>query len=419
MKKLLIFLMALMLVLSLGLTSCDKKNDDENEPITTESETVKEPEKTPQATTKVEKQCTVSVKLDNGDSLSGVKLTLKCGTSEYALETGADGTVEAKLVLGKYTISYDYDTLPSGCAPDTFSIEITANTAEILLMVVDNNPNGTAAKPFFIVEDITPLELEAECEVYYIYRGAAMRYLIVENDGVVITYKDEEYTAVDGKVMIPITPQLGEMSRFSIKNTTDAKLEISIFMEAPKGSMENPIAIEGSSAQASVPAEGAVYYKYVADKTGVLVVSSENTLNNISLSNLNTYAVTSATEGAKGTYMYVSAGDEVLIEVSSTDEKNAVVIDFAVNCYAGTETDPVPVLVESIDLSIPADAEIIFSAAAGKTVSFSNRAVTLTVGGEDYSGQSVEVVLAGSAGTVTFKLTNTEDSLVHLVFDVE
>ena len=33
------------------------------------------------------------------------------------------------------------------------------------------------------------MRLEAEFEVYYIYRGAAMRYLIVENDGVVITYK--------------------------------------------------------------------------------------------------------------------------------------------------------------------------------------------------------------------------------------
>ena len=102
MKKLLIFLMALMLVLSLGLTSCNKKNDDENEPTTTESETVKEPEKTPQATPKVEKQCAISVKLDNGDSLSGVKLTLKCGTNTYTLESGANGTVDAKLVLGKY-----------------------------------------------------------------------------------------------------------------------------------------------------------------------------------------------------------------------------------------------------------------------------------------------------------------------------
>ena len=418
MKKLLIFLMALMLVLSVSLVSCNKKNNDENEPITTESETVKEPEKTPQATPKVEKQCTISVKLDNGESLSGVKLTLKCGTSEYALETGANGTVETKLVLGKYTISYDYDTLPSGCAPDTFSVEITADTAEIRLIVVDNNPNGTFAKPFYIVEDVTPLEIDAGCEVYYIYRGAAMRYLTIENEGVVVKYHDEEFSAENGKVVVEITPSLGEMSRFSVKNTTDAKLEISICMVAPKGSMENPFDLEESSAQASVPVGGAVYYKYVADKNGVLMVSSRNTLNNISLSNLNSYAVTSATEGALSTYMYVSEGDEVLIEVSSTDEQNATTIEFSVNCYAGTEADPVLVIGNAIDLSIPGGSAIVFAAEAGKTVSFFNRSVTLTVGGEDYSG-SVEVVLAGSAETVTFKLTNTGDDLVHLMFDVE
>ena len=286
------------------------------------------------------------------------------------------------------------------------------------MVIVDNNPNGTSAKPFYIVEDITPLELDAGCEVYYIYRGAAMRYLTIESDGVVVKYQGEEFGAENGKVVVEITPALGEMSRFSVKNTTDAKLEISICMIAPKGAMENPIDLEGNSAQASVPVDGAVYYKYVADKNGVLVVSSRNTLNNISLSNLNSYAVTSATEGALCTYMYVSEGDEVLIEVSSTDEQNATTIEFSVNCYAGTEADPVPVLGNELDLSIPADAAIVFSAEAGKTVSFYNRSVTLTVGGEDYSG-SVEVVLAGNAATVLFTFTNNSDSPVHLMFEVE
>lgn len=333
MKKLLVYLMALMLVLSVSLVSCGKKDKGNEEPDTKENTSIEEPQEKPQEEApKVEKQCTFSVKLDNGEILAGVKLTLKSGSTEYALESGADGTVSAKLALGKYSISYDYDTLPSGCAPDTISVEVTADTAEILLAVIDNNPNGTAAKPFFIMEDVTPLEIEAGSEVYYIYRGAAMRYLTVECDGVVITYKGETYTAENGKVVVEIAPQMGEMTRFSIKNTTDAKIETDVCMVAPKGSMENPIAMEGSSAQASVPAEGAVYYKYVADKNGVLVVSSENEKNDIRLSNLNTSVVTSNTEGASSTSIAVSEGDEILIEIGSTDDTNAVVIEFAVNC---------------------------------------------------------------------------------------
>ena len=294
MKKLLIVLMALMLALSLSLVSCGKK-DKGDEPDTSESESIEEPQEKPQEEApKVEKQCTFSLKLDNGESLSGVKLTLKSGATEYTLESGADGTVSTKLVLGKYSISYDYDTLPSGCMPDSFSVDITANTSEVLLTVIDNNPNGTLAKPFFIMEDVTPLTIDAGREVYYNCRGS-MRYLIIESDGVVVTYEGAEYTAEDGKIVVLISPELDESARFSIKNITDEALEISICMEAPKGSMENPIAMEGNSAQASVPAEGAVYYKYVADKNGVLVVSSENEKNDIRLSNQSTSVVTSNT----------------------------------------------------------------------------------------------------------------------------
>ena len=333
MKKLLVYLMALMLVLSVSLVSCGKKDKGNEEPDTKENTSIEAPQEKPQEEApKVEKQCTFSVKLDNGEILPGVKFTLKSGATEYAIESGADGTVSAKLAVGKYSISYDYDTLRPGCAPDAFSVEITADTSEILLKVVDNNPNGTAAKPFFVEEDVTPLAIEAGSEVYYIYRGAAMRYLTVESDGVVITYKGEEYTAENGKVVVEITPQMGEMTRFSIKNTTGAKIETNVCMVAPKGSMENPIAMEGNSAQASVPAEGAVYYKYVADKNGVLVVSSENETNDIRLSNLNTSVVTSNTEGASSTSIAVSVGDEILIEVGSTDDKNAVVIEFTVDC---------------------------------------------------------------------------------------
>ena len=78
-----------------------------------------------------------------------------------------------------------------------------------------------------------------------------------------------------------------------------------------------------------------------------------------------------------------------------------------------------PVIVESVEVSLSAGAMIWFSAEVGKTVSFSNSSVTLTVGSEDYTGQNVEVVLAGNESPVLFKFTNNGDSMTNLSFDVE
>lgn len=425
MKKLIISLVALMLILSVAFVACDNGKNGENNTDTTGSDTVTETEAiTDGETQKNEtvKQCTVSVKLDNGNSISGANITLKLGQNEYKLVSGEDGTAKAELPVGKYSVSYDYDSLPSGCYPDTDSVEVAEDTSEIVLTIIDNNPNGSKEKPFYVVDDVTALSLGAGSEIYYIYRGAAVRYLTIENNGVSVVYKGTEYKAENGKVTVTITPQMGEMTSFSIKNNTDAEIETEMSMLSPEGSMENPFNLEGNFAEVSVPADGAVYYKYVAEKSGILVVSSASELNNISLTNSNTYAVTSFTEGGAGTYMPVSEGDAVIIAVSSTDSENAAVIDLKVNCYVGSAEDSVPVIDESIEISLSAGATVSFFAETGKTVTLSNQSVTLSFGDQEYTptaDESVAVTLNGEGETVSFTLTNNGDSTVSVSFDVK
>lgn len=422
MKKLLIILLSLVLIATVALVSCEKENSEETKNNAT-TNAATETEKATEAETdaKDSASCTVSVKLDNGDSVSGAKFTLTLGEENYDLVSGEDGTVKADLPAGTYSISYDYDSLPSGCYPYTETVEIAADTTEILLTIVDNNPNGTAEKPFFISEDVTAVSVEAGGEVHYVYRGAAMRYLTIENEGVSVTYKDTEYKAENGKVTVLITPQMGEMTSFFVKNNTDAKIETSMSLVSPEGSMENPYDFEGNSADISVPAGEAVYYEYVAEKNGILVVSSASELNNIALTNTNTYAVTSFTAGAAGTYMLVSEGDSVIIAVSSTDAENEAVIDVAVNCYSGTDGDAVPVVTEFVEISLPAGAAVTFFAETGKTVGLSNPSVTLTVGDKDYTptdDEAIALTLEGEGETVLFAISNNSEGMISVSFGV-
>ena len=426
MKKLLVALIALMLVLPVAFVAC--KSEKSEEPMTdatTEealAKTEATTEKTPEAPEIVTRQYTVSFKLDNGNVLPDAKVTFKQGENEYPLVSGKDGTATIELAIGKYSISYDYDSLPAGCYPETTSVDLTADALEITLIVVDNNPNGSPAKPFYIMEDVTALSLEVGSELHYVYRGAAVRYLTIESNGVSVVYKGEEYKAENGKVTVVITPKMGEMTSFSVKNNTAAKIESSLSMLSPEGSMENPHKLTGNLAEASVPAGEAVYYAYVAEKSGMLVVSSENALNNIALTNSNTYAVTSFTAGGKGTYIAVSKGDTVIITVSSTDSEHAAVIDVHVSCYAGTAEDPVPVINDSIEITFSAGSAITFFAEVGKTVSFSNQSVTLKVGDKEYTPNStmaVSLSLSGDGETVAFTLINNSNSPVSLSFKVK
>ena len=425
MKKLIIPLLALLLALSVALVACDGGSNGEGKTDTSESATVEQTEAPTEEATQspaATRQCIISVKLDNGALLAGVKFILSCDQNEYELVSGEDGTVSAELVVGTYTVSYDYDSLPSGCYPDTDAVEVGETASELLLTVIDNNPDGSAEKPFYVVDDITALSIDAGVEVHYVYRGMAIRSLVIENSGVSVFYKGAEYRAENGKVSVMLTPQMGEMIAFSIKNNTNARIDTEMSMVSPVGSMENPFALEAGSAEASVPAGGAVYYEYVANANGILVLSSTSELNNISLTNMNTYAVTSFTEGAAGAYMPVSKGDTVVIAVSSTDGENAAVIDLKVDCYVGSAEDPVPVIDSAIEISLPAGAAVSFFAETGKTVTLSNPSVTLTVGDQEYTPTETRYVLItlnGEGETASFTLTNNSDSAVSVLFEVK
>ena len=145
-------------------------------------------------------------------------------------------------------------------------------------------------------------------------------------------------------------------------------------------------------------------------------------MNNISLTNTATNAVSALTEGSAGEYMVVSAGDVIKIAVASTAKEETAEIDIAVQCYLGTEADPVPVIKKNIDLSFPANASIVFAADAGKTVTLSDDGASLVIGTQTYTPtQSAPVVqaLTGEGEKVLFAIVNNQDTLNGVTVTVQ
>lgn len=363
-------------------------------------------------------ECTVSVVSDRGEALSGIAFTLKSAKNEYALTSGADGTVKVTLAVGAYEVICAEGALPEGFLLLSNSVEITADTTTATVSVMDNNPDGSKEKPFFISEDTTAISIGAGEELFYIYRGASIRHLRIENAGIAVVYQDKTTNAENGVVEVTITPEMGAMQTFSVKNTTGAAIETEMMLVVPLGSMENPIAVTGASVNVTVPAGTAVYYAWTADKDGVLVVGSQNEKNNIALTNTATYAVSELTMGAAGAYIAVSAGDVVHISVGSTDEDNEVTVDVSLNCYLGTVGEPIPVITENVDLSLAKSATMTFSATAGKTVTIADESVSVGANGQTYAPVNGVVTFAlGEDGI--FTVTNTQDGINGVTVEVK
>lgn len=339
MKRILVLLLAFAMIFALA--SCKKckdhvdKDDDYlcdncGENFDDGDENV-EPEKTTIDVTFV-------LKLDNGEALEGVKITVSRGEKSYELVSGADGKATVALDPAAYAIDYDYDTLPEFCTPETFGVKIEEGKTSVDLVIVNNLPDGSIEKPFFISENETEITLAPGQEFYFNYRGSSVKTVTVNNSGITVGYNGEIYSAVDGVVEAPLSPEIGKMTVFSVKNVTDSEITTVMALVAKLGSYENPIEISGNGASATVNYETVVYFKWTADKTGTLTLTANSDRNNISITKVmeNDVTVVSQTNGSLTETMEVTAGDVITIGVSALEapegqENQDIEISFTLN----------------------------------------------------------------------------------------
>ena len=343
--------------------------------------------------------CTFNVVDNEGNKLAGAKFTLTRGSVTETLTVNSSGTASIELIAGKYSVEFDYDTIPSGFLPSVFSVEIKMGANSFDLVVVDNNPNGSEERPYMISENVTELTIGAGAEIFYGCRVAANRKLSI-SEGITVVYNGNSYT---GEVEL-ISEGVDHIAYFSIKNTSASALNAKLEMIFPLGSADNPIVVTNDSTVANVPGGGAIYYKWTASEDGVFVVTSENVKNNILLTNRTTNAVSSQTDGSLGEYMVVHSGDEVIISVSAKTatgdaaQFNEIIFNSAF--YKGTESDPIPVFKETVDISIGANETLVFEWDGIGDIELDDEDVTL------------------ETGDGFFTVTNTLDTVNGVVIDI-
>ena len=351
------------------------------------------------------KEVTFIVELKDGGTLSGVKFTLARGEKSFDLVSGADGSVKQTLDIGAYSVSCDYSTLPENHSVETLGFKITETTDTVKIIVVDDTPDGTEDKPFWLLDESADYTFEAGQTLHFTIRGNGEKILTVFSSDVIVTYSDKDsdnvldtYLPEDGKVVVSIDQK---STNFSVTNTSASSATITLLIEIPLGSMGNPIVLETNSGNAAVSSATTLHYKWIADKNGVLVATTTTANANISVTRYIPKIVDNngveeeilipvvlLIDSETTAYVQVNEGDEIMIVVS-TENKEELLCDFALAIYAGTDSEYVPVIGQNLMVYIDGDSNFVFKGAAGKTLSVSDdKYVSITYDGITYTNEN-------------------------------
>ena len=361
--------------------------------------------------------CVFTVKDQDGNLMSGVTFALKqSGVQIREATTDAKGQATMDVPVGSYVATFT--VLPDQYTADDVAIELTEQTTTMDLAIKNTTPNGEADRPFVITQDATEIKLPANSSVYYIFYGGMNRYMYIENTTATITYKDETYSPnEDGNIKVDlVTEGPRDPITFALNNTTDAELTLTLLVQAVLGSMERPVEIAelNTEVTAVVPKESTIYHKWVATMDGVLMVSSANELNNITLTNLRNSAASYFTDGSACEYIAVKTGDEVMIAVGSKDSNNQTEIAFSLSAFAGDKTAPIVLGKDKVTFHFDADATWTYSYTPAD-----NTAKVIEVNGTD-----VVLVIEGNETTYTpneegvISVTLTEGTTEAIVFTI-
>lgn len=370
------------------------------------------------APTDTDVEVTFTVLYDDGTPLAGAKFTLTQGDKTYTFTSGDDGTVKGKVAAYAYYVTFD--SLPEYCQGETYGVDFENGATSATLTVKNNKPDGSAQKPIPATDEPVEITLEAGQEIYYSAHGASLRYLTIVNNDLVVTYNGESYIAVDGVITVPILSENVETPTvFSVKNPTDESVTVVMSIAAPLGSNDNPHALTENSAVVPVTGNKTVYYKLIADKAGVLILTSPTNGHEISVTRtvyttnddgeqvaLRTTNATSSDESCA--YIYVAKGDEIKIGVSyigEGGEDEVHDVEFSADIYAGGASNSAPILEDSIYILLDAGSSVEFLAdkTAPLTINVEGD-VSISVNGQNFT--------ANSDGS--FELSVTEGDLISV-----
>ncbi len=405
------WLLSLLLLCSFVLTACGGSGGSETggtevpteEP--TSAETLPE-DTTPETEAPVEISCTFTVTDQDGIPLTDLSVSLTPDDGDpVTFKTDATGACTLSLYTGTYRISYE--TLPEGFLMDDSRLTLTADSKNVTIKMINNIPNGTEARPFPIVEETTTVTVPAGASYTYVLFNATNRILKIENTALTVTYKTETFEPdAEGTVSVPLTNESPrDPGYFTLNNTGDTDVEATVVIYAALGSLENPITVESldQSITVAVPKETTVYYKWIATKSGVVMVTSDTENNHIFMANQTNSTVSYFTNGTYCEYINVTEGDVLQIAVACKDTSVASKdITFTLSAYTGAADDPIPVGKADARFTLVAGASFTYSSVERvETILLEGKNVKVTVNGEAYT--------AGEDGKLEITLTSDEE----------
>lgn len=361
---------------------------------------------------------TVTVKDQDGIPMSGavVNFLLKTGVSVATVTVDQNGVARGTVKSGDYRVTVAQDSLPSGYI--TSSVEITVQEGTSIEIVVENTiPDGTEKRPFIIVDTESELTLPANTTYFYTIYNANGRTLTLIADGLELVCGENTYTSENGRISFVMESE-GERTPVYLKltNKSDAEKTVAAEIVSPLGSNENPYILTDLAGEhsASVAKETTVYYKWTADKDGVLMLKTTTDTAAIFLYNTVTMTVTGTTSGKGILLVKVSQGDEVSIPVASTSRSDVSTVGFTVAVYAGTAADPIPVT-DSFALRIEAGETYFFMRESGdKSIRIPADGVEVSVNGvaQTPTGESFDI---GLSENDVVSVKNVSDERVELL----
>ncbi len=321
--KHLILIASLLLASTLALSACgDGKNPPETTPDTSvDTVGATDTETTPATEAPAEVSVTLTVKDQKGNAIAGAVLSITDAEGEAAGSATTDAEGKATLTLTEGTYKLNYTELPAYHLAGTVSLTVEEDMAPVALEVTNNTPDGSEEHPIFLNSETASFSFDANTTLYFSLFAGDRRSIIIENAADLTVTLDGTTHLPDenGLIKIPVVSDK-QQNHLSMSITSKTAQNVTVAVVAELGSSDNPIVIEElGTITATVPKDGIVYYSYtVTDGSlSTIDVHSNDTTNNISMTNRNTSETTNFTNGATTEFcLNVKKDDVIIIAVS-------------------------------------------------------------------------------------------------------
>lgn len=277
------------------------------------------------------------------------EIVLSVGDVSVSLADSTDGAVSIEAPAGE-EVTIQVIVKPEG------------SDAEVLISGIAKGKPGSAYNPYEIDAETdtsfeTPVIPADGCVYYNVYNAGGMD-LILENANAYVMYDSITYGAnVNGVITVRISAgEEGNPALVTIGNNGQSETSFRVSFVYPQGGADNPEILEdlGTLRATVSSAYDGYYFSWTSNKTGVLVISTENVSNltdasadvsyDITISNVTqNSAVKLSTEGWTNGFDYptvsnlVAKGDEIQIIVSvSGDSTNAEITMSSYICGSGS-----------------------------------------------------------------------------------